>query len=459
MRYRNPDAYFRNLVAGTDTKITVANGKYVTAINFDNAATTPPFYSVLKEITRLSPWYASVHRGKGYKSILCSELFECSREVVKKFVKADKQDVVIFTKNTTESINMVAYALAANGEKQIVLSTDMEHLANDLPWRDKFIIDYIAITKSGRLSLKDLEDKLQKYEDRIALVTVTGASNVTGYVNPINIIAQMAHKYGAKILVDGAQWVPHMPVDMKPSNSPEHIDYLAFSAHKMYAPFGTGVLIGPRETFDKAVPAYQGGGAVGLVSQQKIEWDNPPAKYEAGTPNMMGVIALTTAIKTLNELNLSNIYQHERELIGYAIAGLSTIQGVRLYSCCQANEDRVSLISFTIEGLHHSQIAEIVSQEAGIAVRNGLFCAHPYVEKLLNISDEEISYYQNHEDKTIPGLTRISFGLYNNLEEIDIFLNLVANIAKRRQYYARKYSYVLAPDRCDHQRIKDYPYC
>ncbi len=458
MSYSKPNGYLRNLVTGTETKIVVANGKDVTAINFDNAATTPPFCSVLKEISRVSPWYASVHRGKGYKSILSSELYEYGREVVRNFVNADKHDTVIFTKNTTESINMVAYALAALGETQVVLSTDMEHLANDMPWRDKFMLDYITLTKSGRLSLKDLGEKLQKYRGRSTLVTVTGASNVSGYINPINKIAALAHQYGAKILVDGAQWVPHMPVDMKPYNSPEHIDYLVFSAHKMYAPFGTGVLIGPKEVFDRAMPVYQGGGAVGLVSQQVIEWEAAPAKYEAGTPNMMGVIALTAAIKTLNELSMKNIYQHERELIGYAIGGLSAIPGIRLYSSCNTLEERVSLISFTLEGLHHSQVAEILSQEAGIAVRNGLFCAHPYVEKLLNISDEEIDYYQKHDDKTIPGLTRISFGIYNNLQEIDVFLNLVANIAKHRQYYATKYGYVLV-DRCDTKLIKDYPYC
>lgn len=460
MKYHNkPEAYFRSLVAGTETMIPLANGKYVTAINFDNAATTPPFCSVLEKIVQFSPWYASVHRGKGYKSILTSKLFEHSREVVRQFVHADKRDVVIFTNNTTESINMLAYALAEQDEKQVVLSTSMEHLANDMPWRDKYKIDYVALTRSGQLSLKDLEAKLQLYENKVKLVTVTGASNVTGYVNPISKIARLAHQYRAKILVDGAQWVPHMPVDMKPYNSPEHIDYLAFSAHKMYAPFGAGVLIGPKETFSKAVPVYQGGGAVGLVSHQAVEWDDPPAKYEAGTPNMMGVLALTTAIEILNGLNTREVCQYERGLIDYAIDGLSKIPGVTLYSAADGNEERVSLISFAIEGLHHSQIAEVLSQEAGIAVRNGLFCAHPYVEKLLNVSKEEIEYYQTHDDNTIPGIVRISFGLYNNFAEIDIFLNLLEHIAKHLQYYACKYSYVLEPERCDRRQAKNYPYC
>lgn len=459
MIYRNRGSYFRTLVAGVDTKVPLANGKYVTAINFDNAATTPPLHSVMKEIYQFAPWYASVHRGRGYKSIYTSELYDHGREVVRAFVKADKRDVVIFTKNTTESINMLVYALATTDKEQVVLATDMEHLANDLPWRDKFTVDYVALTKSGRLSLKDLETKLQNYGGKVTLVAVTGASNVTGYINPINTVARLTHKYGAKLFVDGAQWVPHTPVDMKPYNSAEHIDYLAFSAHKMYAPFGAGVLIGPKGTFDDCIPVYQGGGAVGLVSRQNIEWDDPPAKYEAGTPNMMGVLALITAIETLSRASIANIHNYERELIRHAIDGLASIPGIALYSVYNENEERVSLISFSMEGLHHSQVAEILSQEAGIAIRNGLFCAHPYVEKLLQLSDEEIKYHQTHDDKSIPGLARISFGMYNNFREIEIFYSLLSHIAKHRNYYRDKYAYVLEPDRCNGLRKREYPYC
>lgn len=459
MIYRNPGSYYRTLVAGCDTKVTLANGRQVTAINFDNAATTPPLCSVVKEISRFAPWYASVHRGRGYKSILTSELYDRGREVVRDFVKADPADVVIFTKNTTESINILAYALATGGKEQVVLSTDMEHLANDMPWRDKFTVDYVGLTKSGRLSLEDLETKLRAYQGKVTLVAVTGASNVTGYINPIPRIARLTHKYGAKIFIDGAQWVPHAPVNMKPRHSPEHIDFLAFSAHKMYAPFGTGVLIGPKNCFDNAVPVYQGGGAVGLVSQQYIEWDDPPAKYEAGTPNMMGVLALITAIETLSRLAITEIHKYEQALIDYVIDGLAEIPGVTLYSCQERREDRVSLISFSLEGLHHSQVAELLSKEAGIAIRSGLFCAHPYVQKLLNLSEEEFKYYQTHEDKRIPGLARISFGIYNNIEEIEIFYSILAHVAKHRNHYARKYAYVLASGRCNGSEKDAYPYC
>ena len=433
-------AYLRKLVIGVGTKVPLANGEYVNEINFDNAATTPPFFSVMREITDFAPWYSSIHRGTGHKSIVSSDLYEQGREVIKRFVNADQaRDVIIYTQNATESINMLAYKLSQNDKKQIIISTDMEHLANDLPWRDKFQVEYVAIDEEGKLSLYDLEQKLVKNQGRVKLVTVTGASNVTGYINPIHQVAQLAHQYGAQILVDGAQLVPHAPIDMKPYDSPEHIDYLVFSAHKMYAPFGIGVLIGPKETFDKGKPVYQGGGNVRLVSHRFIEWDSPPGKDETGTPNVIGVAALIGAIETLSSIGMNVIHQYESNLIDYAIEGLKKIPHVTLYCYNERNEKRVSLISFNIQGLSDNILAQILSREAGIAVRNGLFCAHPYVEKLLNLSNDDLEYFHNNHDAPVPGLVRISFGLYNNYNEIDILLEVLHRIVRKRYYYREKY--------------------
>lgn len=430
----------RRLVIGAGTKIPLGNGEYVTEINFDNAATTPPLRSVMREIIDFAPWYSSIHRGTGYKSILSSNLFEEGREVIKKFVHADHtKDIVIYTKNTTESINMLANRLSQQDKRQIVISTDMEHLANDLPWRDQFQVEYVGIDGCGKLSLYDLENKLLKYKGKVKLVTVTGASNVTGYINPIHKIAKLAHKYGAQILVDGAQLVPHAPIDMKPHDSEEHIDYLVFSAHKMYAPFGIGVLIGPKETFEKGEPIYKGGGCVRLVSHQFIEWDNPPAKEETGTPNVIGVAALIAAIETLQSIGMSVIHEYESNLINYAIEGLSEIPNIKLYCHGEKNEKRVSLISFTMQGIDHNVLAEILSREAGIAVRSGLFCAHPYVEKLLNLSNADLEYFHHNHDVPVPGFVRISFGLYNNYNEIDILLKVLNRISANRNYFKEKY--------------------
>lgn len=443
MREDRLASYLRSMVVGTDASVPLANGEYTIGINFDNAATTPPLKHVMREIVRFAPWYSSIHRGAGYKSILSSDLFEQSRTVIKQFVKADaEKDVVIYTKNTTESINMLAYALA-DLDSDVVLSTDMEHLANDLPWRDKFKVDYIAIDQCGRLSLESLKDKLNRHQGRVKIVAVSGASNVTGYINPIHSIAKLAHEYGAKIVVDGAQLVPHCPIDMKPHDSEEHIDYLAFSAHKMYAPFGGGVLIGPKEDFENTEPVYKGGGIAKLVTHGFIEWDGPPYKEEAGTPNAMGVIALVAAIKALNQVGLDVVHRYEVNLIRYVIEGLTTIPGVRLYSCGEDREARVSLISFTMRGMHHKLLSEILSLEAGISVRNGLFCAHPYVEKLLNLSDADIDYYYNNPNARFPGLVRISLGMYNTYHEIDVLLELLYDIARNKEYYKQKYSEAL----------------
>lgn len=434
-------SYLRSLVLGVNTPVPLAGGGYRPAINFDNAATTPPLKAVMREITGFAPWYASIHRGSGYKSILCSDIFEQSRTIVKRFVNADdEKDIVIYTKNTTESINLLAYNLAGDAGKDIVISTDMEHLANDLPWQGKFKVVYAAINECGQLSMESLKQLLAKYQGRVRLVAVTGASNVTGYINPIHAIAKLAHDYETQIFVDGAQLVPHCGVDMKSHDSVYHIDYLAFSAHKMYAPFGGGVLIGPKAAFENCEPVYKGGGIAKLVTREFIDWDRPPYKEEAGTPNAMAIVAMIAAIKTLDNIGLKVIHDYEYKLISHAIDGLRSIPGIELYCCADYREQRVSLISFTLQGIHHKILADALSFEAGISVRNGLFCAHPYVQKLLKLTADDINYYYNNSNARFPGLVRISLGIYNNHYEVEEMLQLLGCIARNKDYYKQKYS-------------------
>ncbi|SHH07228.1 aminotransferase class V-fold PLP-dependent enzyme [Tepidibacter thalassicus] len=433
---------YKKLIVGINTKIPISNGKLVKYINFDNAATTPPFVAVLNEIINFSKWYSSIHRGKGYKSQLSSEIYDKSKKIVADFVKADlKYNTVIYVKNTTEAINMLCNVLSQNHDEFIVLSTCMEHHSNDLPWRKKYKVDYVNIDKLGRLDLKDLENKLIKYNGNVKLVTVTGVSNVTGYKNPIYKIASLAHKYGSKIVVDGAQLIPHVAMDMKPQHSKEHIDYLAFSAHKMYAPFGIGVLIGPKSIFEKKSPDYVGGGTVNIVTHDFIEWTHPPEKYEAGTPNIMGVIALIKAIKTLNKLGMNNLELHEWNLTKYTIENLKLIPDIKLYGDCKNYKDRTSIIPFNIEGLSHEITAQILSCERGIAVRNGCFCAQPYIQRLLNISKEEIEKRIVNPNLSHPGIVRISFGLYNDYTEIDTLIDILNKIVKNKEYYKKKYAH------------------
>lgn len=429
---------YRELIAGAETKIPLSNGQLVTSINFDNAATTPPFNSVLQSVVSFSPWYSSIHRGTGYKSQYSSELYEKSRDSIRSFVKAEPSNTVIYVKNTSEAINKLSYRLYHRNRHSVILSTNMEHHSNDLPWRSNYEVDYIKVDEAGRLSIHDLERKLHKYRRKVALVTVTGASNVTGYMNPIHDIAELVHDYGARLMVDAAQLMGHAPVDMKPDSSPDHIDYMAFSAHKMYAPFGTGVLIGPESDFEKGEPEYKGGGTIDIVTHDLVRWAEPPHKDEAGTPNLMGVIALSEAVRCLENIGMTNLAHYELSLVEYALSALKKVPDIQFY-CDDEIRDRVSIIPFNINGMHHQTVAAALSAEAGIAVRSGCFCAQPYVQKLLSLPRNEIRKHIRHPELPRPGMVRLSFGLYNNYDEIDILVSKLCEISENKELYTERY--------------------
>ena len=439
MSFKDNSPSYRDLILGVNKKVPLISGKYVTAINFDNAATTPPFKSVMEDIVDFSPWYSSIHRGEGYKSQLSTKLYEDSRSFVRKFVNADLNNTVIYVKNSTEAFNKLSNLLHDPYKKSVILTTDMEHHSNDLPWRDKFIIDYISVDVSGRLSIDDLEAKLNKYNNYVKLVTITGASNITGYKTPIYDIAKLVHKFGSKLLVDGAQLVPHAPFIMSNNNSEYNIDFLIFSAHKMYAPFGIGVLIGPKSILDKCEPDLVGGGTVDIVTHDFIRWNESPERHEAGSPNVIGSIALVSAIKALNKIGMNKVESIEKNLTTYAISQMKNIPNLEIYCDISKDIDRVSIIPFNIYGMHHALVAKILSYEWGISVRSGCFCAQPYVVKLLNISSEFLSKRINNPDLYHPGMVRISFGLYNTCSEIDILVYALKEISLRRDYYIRKY--------------------
>lgn len=432
---------YRDLVVGVDTKVPLYDNREVTAINFDNAASTPPFVSVLEGIINFAPWYSSIHRGKGYKSQISSDFYDYSREIVADFVKADPvEKTVIYVKNSTEGINKLSYQLKEEIGDGIILSTFMEHHSNDLPWRDKYPIEYINVDQKGRLILDDLENKLKKNNGRVKLVTVAGASNVTGNTNPIYKIARLAHEHGAKILVDGAQLIPHAPIQMDGNNEMENIDFLVFSAHKMYAPFGIGVLIGPKEIFSKGIPEYVGGGTIKMVSHNQVLWADSPERDEAGTPNVMGVLALVEAIKTLKNIGMEKIDRYERNLTDYTLRKLRKLPDLEIYGNSQNSKERVGIIPFNIKGVDHATLAQILSQEAGIAVRNGCFCAQPYVQKLLKISPQEINKHFENPSLPHPGMVRVSFGLYNTYSEVDRLVELLQDVVKNKKSYLKKWA-------------------
>jgi cysteine desulfurase/selenocysteine lyase len=433
----------RSAIVGVGMPVAVLGGRRRRNINFDNAASTPPLKVVWKSLEKFKDYYSSVHRGTGYKSIISTRAYDRAHLRALKFVGADIDFfTAIFVNNSTEGINKLARRLQFEKD-DIVLSSLMEHHSNDLPWRFAARTKHIDIDDQGYLDLDDLKRKLDKFRKKIKLVAISGASNVTGLIPPIKEIARLVHDGGAKFMVDAAQLAPHRKIRMGKPGGWESIDYLVFSAHKMYAPFGTGVLIGPKETFKRGDPDSVGGGTVNYVSLSEAQWTHLPDKEEAGSPNVPGAVALSAAIKFFESVGFSRIASHEKELTRYALKRLSEYDQIKVYGPARwvAGNDRVGAISFNIDGLYHAVTAAILSYEGAIAVRNGCFCAHPYMQRLLRITDREATASRDLIRRGIrsrvPGMVRISFGIYNTRQEIDRFFDMIDLIIERE--YKGKY--------------------
>jgi selenocysteine lyase/cysteine desulfurase len=312
----------------------------------------------------------------------------------------------------------------------------MEHHSNDLPWRGRAQLVRAGLLPDGRLDEQHLDVLLARHAGRVALVTVSGASNVTGFVQPVHRLAGKAHAIGARILVDAAQWAPHRPIDVRPAHDPEHLDYIALSAHKLYAPFGTGALVGQRDVFLKGAPEYRGGGTVDRVWLDDVEWAGLPDREEAGSPNVMGAIALAAAADALLETGLEALSRHEQTLTAYALERLASVPGLTLYGDADPSRvaDRVGVIPFNLDGVPHGLVAAILGFEAGIGVRNGCFCAQAYVAHLLGIP--EAVRRRSADEK--PGMVRVSFGAYNTRGEVDALVEALLRIrGEHRGRYQR----------------------
>jgi len=414
----------RESIWGLDALVQLNDGTKTHAINFDNAATTPPFINAMVEINEQMKLYGSIGRGKGQKSTHTTDFYVEARETIKEFVGArDDRYTVFYTTNTTDGINKLASALITC-KNDMVLSTRMEHHANDLPWRVRARVVYAETDNQGRLKIDDIEHLLKRYRGKIKYVSVTAASNATGYINEVHHIAKLAHLYGAKIIVDGAQIAAHRDFSMLGCEENENIDFFVFSAHKLYAPYGGGAVVGLKEELDKHIPAFYGGGMVEAVFDKRVCYAPAPDSYEAGSPNYPGLVSMITAIKMLKSVGFYNIAYHEQELMQYAIQGLKQIPGVILYGDNDYTDDRVGIVLFNVNGLSSSDTADYLAGHHGIAVRHGAFCAHPYIRRLTN-EPECINC-------TPPaGMVRISFGIYNNKAEVDALLTAVNQLALR----------------------------
>jgi len=427
-------AALREGIIGIDKQIPLLDGSTRQYVFLDNAASTPTFRGVLHKVNEFLDWYSSVHRGSGFKSILSTEAYEQSREIVACFVGADlKTHNIIFGKNTTEAINKLANRMDFQ-PGDVVITTVMEHHSNDLPWRPKARVVYVGVREDGSLDMDELHRNLEQFAGRVKLVAVTGASNVSGFAPPIHDIAESVHRHGARLLVDCAQLAPHRAINMGPVGEPRSLDFVTISAHKMYAPFGTGALIGPKSFFAQGDPDYRGGGTVDIVTLDEVHWAAPPERDEAGSPNVVGAVALAASIRILSQVGMDAIAEHEKNLTRHALRRLKIIDGVRIYGSTDPDrlDDRLGVISFAVKDMPHAQVAAILGFEGGIGVRNGCFCAHPYLLHLLGLSEDKAQVYQqeilNGDRSNLPGLVRASFGCYNTTEEIDHLADMLERI-------------------------------
>lgn len=430
----------RRLVVGVDQQVPLLDGRLVSYVNLDNAASTPPFREVTETLDRIMPYYSSVHRGTGFKSRVCTTAYDQAHEIIGRFVGADPESsTVIFGKNTTEAINKLSFRLPIEDDA-VVITTQMEHHSNDLPWRHRAQVIHVRATAEGRLDEEDFDRQLNRYAGRIALVAVTGASNVTGFLQPVHRLARKAHAAGARILVDAAQMAPHRSVEMKPDEDPEHLDFVALSAHKMYAPFGTGALIGPADFFLRDAPEYRGGGTVDVVTLEEVSWAGMPDRDEAGSPNVLGAISMAKAAQVLMRIGMDNVARHEEELTAYALSRIAQLPFVQLFGETDParNQERVGVIPFNLEGISQFLVAAVLGYEGGIGVRSGCFCAHPYVVHLLQLNETESKKWREEilqGDKSgMPGLVRASLGCYNNRDDIDRLVEMLERI-KRGDYH------------------------
>lgn len=379
-------------------------------IYLDNGATTQKPRQVVEAIT--DEYYsvnANVHRGVHFLSQQATELHEASRETVRRFINARSSNEIVFTRGTTESINLLASSFADSQMKEgdEVIVSVMEHHSNIVPWqlqaaRKGIVLKVIPMNDRGELLLDEYE---KLFSERTKLVSFAHVSNVLGTVNPAKEMIATAHAHGVPVLIDGAQSVPHMKVDVQDLDA----DFFAFSGHKIYGPTGVGVLYGKEEWLDK-LPPYQGGGEmIQSVSFEKTTFNELPFKFEAGTPDYIGTTALAKALDYVSAIGMENIAAHEHELTLYAMQRLKEINGMRIFG---EAEHKSSVISFLVGNIHHLDMGTLLDR-LGIAVRTGHHCAQPLMIRM-----------------GLEGTVRASFGLYNTKEEIDMLAAGIERVSR-----------------------------
>jgi selenocysteine lyase/cysteine desulfurase len=394
--------------------------------DLDCAASTPALGVVADKVAEFLPWYSSVHRGAGYKSRYATAGYEAARDSAHRFARRarDGDDVVVLCRNTTEAINHLAYRLRLEPD-DVVVTTVVEHHANLLPWARVAQRRWVECGPDGTFGADDVTAVLDAGKPP-ALLALTGASNVTGWLPPIGEICAAARARGIPVLLDAAQLAPHRPLPPEP-------DYIAFSGHKLYAPYGAGALVGPRRLFSTGDPFLAGGGAVDLVDLDEVIWTDPPDREEAGSPNVVGAVAFGAAMDEMERLGWDAITGHEAALSTGLHQGLRAIDGVHVLGPGPGT-DTLAVAAFTVDGMHHALVAARLSAEWGIGVRHGCFCAHPYLLRLLGVGRQGVAEaraaVQRGDRRGIPGAVRASCGLGTSGEDVDALLAALRTLAR-----------------------------
>jgi len=418
-------------VLGHDVQVPLASGDKVGYAALDYAASAPALQRVWDDIAAYAPYYGSVHRGAGYLSQLSTDLFEQSRRTVAEFLDLREGDQVVFTRATTDSLNLLAGVVPAGTR---VFAFETEHHASLLPWRrEGLTVGYLRAPRSHAEAVAALDAALAEAGEGPKLFCVTGASNVTGELWPVAELTEVAHRHGARVVLDAAQLAPHHRVSVRELD----VDWIAFSGHKLYAPFGAGVLAGRSDWLDAAEPYLAGGGASRTVAREAdgsvaVEWHQGPARHEAGSPNVIGAYAIASACRALREAGFDVLEAREQQLVEKLKRGLAEVPEVKVLSLFGSDSARVGVLSFVVQGWNSSHFSAALSAEYGIGVRDGLFCAHPLVRTLLG-GEEAAPSECGAPEPSLPGerslnAIRVSFGAGTPEEHVDRFLAAVREL-------------------------------
>ena len=369
-------------VSGAEIQAPLIQGGHVRYANLDYGASAPALSVVSAYLNEILPYYASVHRGAGYASQLSTSVYENARNIVRGFVGGRPDDSVIFTRNTTDSLNLLAGCLPVADGRHTgeVLYLDIEHHANLLPWQN---VPHRSVVAARTLAGTLARLRTELAHGGVSLLAVTGASNVTGEILPIRELASLAHEFGARIAVDAAQLAPHRRIDI----AADDVDYLAFSGHKLYAPFGAGVLVGRPDWLDAGTPHLAGGGAVRDARLDTVSWTTGPARHEGGSPNVLGAAALARATQVIEALDERQWHAHEDAIRSFLVEGLRRIDGVSVHHIFEDTDQAespgtIGVVNFSVAGYDAGLVAAYLSAEHGIGLRDGRFCAHPLLKRL-----------------------------------------------------------------------------